>query len=131
MEGFNAIDRGDLAGGVEHLAVHEQRNILQPSMYNDWKLVLALRVNHLSFVTNFPSGLAQAIELTLASHCQAVEDGRTVGFSDNPLADLSAFKQRMPFVLKAAARFDQMLNGSDRSNLEQSIRDIAAGGGVQ
>jgi hypothetical protein len=95
--GFDAVDRGDLARGVEYLAVHEQRNILQPSMYNDWKLVLALRVNHLSFVTNFPSGLAQAIELTLASQCQAVEDGHTVGFSDNPLADLSEFKQRMPF----------------------------------
>jgi hypothetical protein len=31
------------------------------------------------------------------------DDGRTIGFSNNPMADLSDF----PFVLKAAARFEK------------------------
>jgi len=30
--GFKAIDAGDIAGGVELLARHEQINILQPAM---------------------------------------------------------------------------------------------------
>lgn len=72
--------------------------------------------------------MAQAIELTLTSQCQSVKDERTIGFSSNPLADLSNIKQRMPFVLRAAARFDEMLNDSNRGALEQSIRKIASSG---
>ena len=84
--------------------------------------------NHAAYVTGFPSGVAQAIELTLTSQCQPVEDGRTIGFSSNPLADLSDIDQRMPFVLRAAASFDGMLNDGNRGALEQSIREIASGG---
>jgi hypothetical protein len=75
--------------------------------------------------------ILQAIELTLASQCQGVEDGRTIGFGNNPLADLSDVEQRMVFVLRAAARFDEMLHDNNRSALEQSIKDIAAGEGVR
>jgi hypothetical protein len=75
--------------------------------------------------------ILQAIELTLASQCQRIEDGRTIGFGSNPLADLSDVEQRMAFVLRAAARFDEMLHDNNRSALEQSIKDIAAGEGVR
>ena len=125
--GFEAIEDGDIAGSVEHLAWHEQQNILQPTIYKDRQLVSLLRANHASYVTGFPSGVAQAIELTLASQCERVEDERTIGFSNNPLADLSDIQQRMPFVLRAAARFDQMLDDTNRSVLEQSIIEIASG----
>ena len=91
-------------------------------------MVALLRANHPSYVTGFHSGVAQAIELTLTSQCQRVEDGRTIGFGSNPLADLADINQRMPFVLGAAVRFDEMLNGSNRDQLEQSIREIASGG---
>ncbi|MNF73234.1 hypothetical protein D3C84_552310 [compost metagenome] len=84
-----------------------------------------LRANHASYVTGFPSGVAQAIELTLTSQCQRVEDGRTIDFGDNPLADLSDITQRMAFVLQAAARFDQMLGDHNRYALERSINEIA------
>jgi hypothetical protein len=57
-----------------------------------------------------------------------VEDGGTIDFDSSPLADLSDITQRMPFVLRAAARFDEMLQDANRSALEQSIREIAAGG---
>ncbi|BCX65977.1 MULTISPECIES: DUF2515 family protein [Pseudomonas] len=127
---FEAIEAGNVAGSVEHLAWHEQQNILQPTIYQDQQLVALLRGNHVSYVTGFPSGVAQAIELTLSSQCQRVDDGRTIGFSNNPLADLSDIKQRMPFVLRAAARFDQMLNDTNRSVLEQSITEIASGEGT-
>ncbi|MCU1763842.1 hypothetical protein NTD84_29530 [Pseudomonas sp. 14P_8.1_Bac3] len=126
--GFGAIENGDIAGSVEHLARHEQINILQPTIYQDRQLVALLRGNHASYVTGFPSGVAQAIELTLTSQCERVKDDRTIGFSNNPLADLSDIQQRMAFVLKAAARFDQMLGDQNRSALERSINEIAMNG---
>jgi len=131
LQAFEALDSGDIAKSVEHLAWHEQQNILQPTIYQNGQLVALLRGNHASYVTGFPTGVAQAIELTLSSQCQRVDDGRTIGFSDSPLADLSDLKQRMPFVLRAAARFDQMLNGTNRSVLEQSITAIATGQGLR
>ncbi|MCX2542770.1 hypothetical protein [Pseudomonas sp. COW5] len=126
LEAFEAIDTGNIASSVEFLAWHEQRNILQPSIYENRQLVMLLRGNHFSYVTGFPSGVAQAIELTLTSQCQRVDDGRTIDFGRNPLADLSDIDQRMEFVLRAAARFHQMLNDSNRDALAQSIREIAA-----
>ncbi|MEA9994741.1 hypothetical protein QN382_13310 [Pseudomonas sp. 10B1] len=131
LEGFAAIEKGNIAKSVELLAVHEQRNILQPTIYEDPQLKRLLRGNHASYVTGFPLGVAQAIELTLASQCHPVEDGRTLEFSSNPFADLSDYTQRIAFVMQAAARFDEMLGDGNRPLLEQSIRDIAEGSGVQ
>ena len=37
----------------------------------------------------------------------------------------------MAFVLKAAAQFDELLHDDNRDQIEQAIRDIAAGGGVR
>lgn len=128
LSGFEAIETGNIAESVKHLAWHEQRNILQPSIYENRHLVTLLRGNHFSYATGFPSGVAQAIELTLTSQCQRVEDGRTIGFGSNPMADLSDINQRMEFVLRAAARFDQMLIDSNRNTLAQSISEIAAMG---
>ncbi|WP_412072494.1 hypothetical protein [Pseudomonas fluorescens] len=60
-----------------------------------------------------------------------LDDGRTIGFSNNPMADLSDIEQRMAFVLKAAAQFDELLRNGNRHQIEQAIREIAAGGGVR
>ncbi|WP_085684940.1 MULTISPECIES: DUF2515 family protein [unclassified Pseudomonas] len=116
LKAFEAIEAGNTVASVEHLAWHEQRNILQPSIYENRQLVMLLRSNHFSCVTGFPSGVTQAIELTLTD------------FGSNPLADLSDIDQRMEFVLRAAARFDQMLNDSNRDAVAQSIREIAMEG---
>lgn len=131
LNAFRAIEMGRIAESVVHLAWHEQQNILQPSMYSDSLLVALLRGNHLAYVTNLLPGAAQPIELTLASQCVAVDDGRTIGFGNNPLADLSDINQRMPFVLRAAAQFHQILQSGDHYKIERAIRDIAAGGGVR
>ena len=131
LQAFEAIEGGNIAKSVEHLARHEQVNILQPAMYSDPQLVRLLRSNHVSYVTGLPSGAAQTIELTLASQCQRVDDGRTIGFSNNPLADLSDIHQRMAFVLKAAAQFQELLHDSNRSLIEEAIRDVSDGRGVR
>lgn len=124
---FGSIDAGNTQKGVEYLAIHEQKNILQTALYNDRKLVALLRSNHLSYITGIPSGAAQAIELTLASQCRPVEDARTVAFSNSPFANLADVDQRMAFVFKAAAQFDVLLNGTERYRIEQAIKDIAEG----
>ncbi|MNP65122.1 hypothetical protein D3C76_1606870 [compost metagenome] len=90
-----------------------------------------LHGNHASYVIGFPSGVAEAVELTLASQCRRIDDGRTIGFSNNPVADLSEVNQRMAFVLRAAEQFDDLLHSDQRKQLEESIRDIAWGGGVR
>lgn len=131
LKAFTAIETGDIAESVKLLAHHEQKNILQPTIYKESRLALLLRANHASFVTNMPSGVAQAIELTLSSQCQRADDESTIGFSNNPLADLSNVEQRMEFVLRAAKRFNKMLHDHNRSVLEQSIKEIAEAGAVQ
>lgn len=131
LQAFEAIEVGNIAKSVEFLARHEQVNILQPAMYNDMRLVMLLRGNHLSYVTGIPSGAANKIELTLASQCRPSEDGRTVGFSNHYAANLADIEQRMPFVLKAAEQFDYLLKRSDRHLIEQAILDISTGRGVR
>ncbi|MDE9541763.1 DUF2515 family protein [Xenorhabdus bovienii] len=130
---FEAIEAGNIAKGVVHLANHEQINILQPTMYSDSDLVFALNGNQFAYVTNIlPSSVTQPVELTLASQCKRIDNERTITFSNyNPIADLSDVKQRMPFVLKAADRFDELLRGSKRSLIEESLQDIASWGGVK
>jgi len=131
LQAFEAIEAGNIAESVEHLAWHEQKNILQPAMYSDWRLNSLLLGNHFSYVIGIPSGAAEAFELTLASQCRRIDDGRTIGFGNNPVAVLSDIRQRMPFVLRAAAQFDELLKGSNRHQMEQAIKDIAAGLGVR
>jgi uncharacterized Zn-binding protein involved in type VI secretion len=131
LKAFEAIEAGNIAKSVEYLADHEQRNILQPAMYTDQKLVALLRSNHLSYVTGIPSGAAQAIELTLANQCRPVEDDRTIEFSNSPIANLADIDQRMAFVLKAAAKFDALLRSNERQRIEQALEDIAEDRGVR
>lgn len=127
---FQEIEDGDITESVKSLARHEQINILQPAMYDDYWLEFLLRGNHFSYVTDLPSGVAQAVELTLASQCSPVQDSRTIEFEKSPWANLADVDQRMPFVLKAAQQFDDLLRGPNRHLLNQAIGDIAEGKGV-
>ncbi|MBD2812510.1 hypothetical protein ID853_16880 [Xenorhabdus sp. Vera] len=71
----------------------------------------------------------------MTSQCKRVDDGRAIAFNDGLLdglqTDLSNIKQRMPFVYKAAERFDEMLHNDKRSLIEESLNDIASGRGVE
>jgi hypothetical protein len=131
LYGFQAIEEGRIADSVNYLARHEQQNILQPTMYNDTQLKLLLRLNHVAYVTRMGRKVAEPIELTLASQCKRLDDGRTVSFDKSAIADLSNFQERMTFVLSAAAQFDELLNGPQRSQIEKAILDIAAGLGIR
>ncbi|MDC9624006.1 hypothetical protein PSI22_20835 [Xenorhabdus sp. XENO-7] len=129
LKTFEAIDAGNIAKSVEYLAYHEQVNILQPSMYSNSSFVWALRSNHWTYISGFFAGASESVELTLTSQCVLVNDGRTIKFIDDWGLDLSNINSRMPFVLKAAARFNELLNGSNRGLIQKSIEEIAARGG--
>jgi Family of unknown function (DUF6402) len=131
VSAFNAIEAGNIARGVRDMAYHEQINILQPVIYDGMVFRAMMRANQLSFVTGFPSGTAEPIELTLASQCKPVTDERTVQFSNASSADIADPKQRMEFVLRAAAQFDHLLSGATRDQIVKSLQVIAAGGGVK
>ncbi|WP_340163286.1 DUF2515 family protein [Pseudomonas maioricensis] len=125
LQAFAAIEEGHVDLSVRLLAEHEQMNILQPAMYSNSKLVDLLRRNQLAYGTYIFRHISQPVELTLASQCHAVDDSRTIGFSRKAFADLSDLDQRMPFVLKAAKRFDELLRSDKRDFIERAIRDIA------
>jgi hypothetical protein len=62
---------------------------------------------------------------------QYLNDGRTISFGSNLMADLSDILQRMAFVLRAAAQFDELLHEGNRHEIEQAIQEVAAGRGVR
>lgn len=128
-DGFSEINAGNLANSVKSLARHEQVNILQKIMYNDWNMQQLLAANQYVVVTGIPTGDTEKIELTLSAQCKA-KDGFTLPFSKDKYAKLWVVEQRMRFVLRAADEFNRLLNGPQRSQVEASIRAIAAGGGV-
>lgn len=128
-DGFQAIDVGHGMKSVEMLARHEQVNILQSIMYDDHVMQGLLAWNQFAWATDFPSGYYQEVKLTLSAECQA-RSGWTTWFSRDKCARLWVIEERMQFVLEAARRFNALLNGSQRQQVEASLREIADGGGV-
>jgi hypothetical protein len=127
--GFQRIGEGNLAGSVKSLAWHEQVNILQAIMYNDPQMQDALAKNQFAWAIGFPSGVYMEIQLTLSAQCKA-KDGWTSYFPNLRSAKLWVVEERMKFVNKAAARFDELLRSGQRPYVEESLRKISAGGGV-
>lgn len=123
VEGFALVDAGQLDASVLKLAWHEQVNVLQPVLYDDPKTRLALDANQLGAATG-AAGSFETIELAFAPGCSA--HGATTAFSKLHNAHLYDVGQRMDFVGRAAAQFDALLHGDQRSAVEQAIRDIAA-----
>lgn len=127
-DGFNAVARDQVAASVLLFAQHEQVNILQAVIYNDFAMQRALDANQFAWATGFPSGMAEAIELTLSARCQPDKTGRlSVAFSRHKRAKLYDEAQRMVFVRRAAERFDNLLRSPERPALENAITAIAEG----
>jgi hypothetical protein len=128
---FEAIEAGDIFKSVDLLARHEQKNILQPAIYEDFFMRGLLQSNQaassLAYVTNISTGLEQPVQLTLANQCAPLQDGRSIKFSNNFSANLSNLDERMPFVLRAAKQFHQLLRNGSRQLIEQSIGEISTG----
>lgn len=128
---FEAIEAGDIFRSVELLAEHEQKNILQPAIYEDFLMRGLLQSNQMAssfaYVTNFSTGLEQPVQLTLANQCAPLQDGRSIEFSKNGFANLANLDERMPFVLRAAKQFHNLLRSGNRQVIEQSIHEISSG----
>lgn len=129
IDGFSAIDSGDIEMGVSALATHEQRNILQKVIYDAPFMKALLHGNQAAYVTDILNHYTEAIQLTLSNQCQPLNDGRTERFSNNRFADLSDIDERMEFVIRAAAKFNQLLHSDMAGMIERSILEISHGGG--
>lgn len=129
--GFKAIDAGDIAGGVELLARHEQINILQPAMYDFPAFATLMRANQFAWALNIPTGSAREIQLTLTNQCTVTgASAKYEIFSKQPLANLADPEQRMAFVLRATHRFDELLrHPTERYSVENSLFLLARGDG--
>ncbi|MRX10008.1 hypothetical protein GJ697_19400 [Pseudoduganella sp. FT25W] len=131
LKAFKMIENNEVTQSVKVLAYHEQINILQPAIYDTTAMRLALDANQLSWATDFPTGVAAEIELTLSAECKSQSSSRNIWFSKNRTAKLYDKDQRMAFVYQAATRFDNLLSGSSKPNVEASIAEIAANGGIK
>jgi hypothetical protein len=129
LDGFRQTNQGDLVESVRSLAKHEQINILQPLMYNDPDMQGALKKNQLAWAMRFPSGVYNEVQLTLSAQCRG-NDAWTSYFPSLRTAKLWVVEERMAFVYRAATRFNELLCGRERPYVEESLRVIAAGGGV-
>jgi hypothetical protein len=125
LRGFEQIELGRIADSVRTLAQHEQVNVLQKIMYDAPVMQLLLDWNQLAWAVEFPSGDYQAIELTLSAQCPAPA-GATTTFSKARYARLWDAAERMPFVFEAAQRLDALLAGTERAQVEASMRTIAS-----
>ena len=132
---FEAIEAGDIFRSVELLAEHEQKNILQPAIYEDFLMHGLLQSNQaassLAYVTNISTGLEQPVQLTLANQCAPLQDGRSIEFSTSAFANLANLDERMPFVLRAARQFHNLLRSGNRHMIEQSIGEISHGSAIR
>lgn len=132
---FEAIDAGDIFKSVDLLARHEQANILQPAIYEDFLLRGLLQSNQaassLAYVTNISTELEQRVQLTLANQCVPLQDGRSIEFSTSAFANLANLDERMPFVLRAARQFHNLLKNGNRHLIEQSLGEISNGNAIR
>lgn len=86
--------------------------------------------DQLASAIGFPSGVYMEIQLTLSAQCKA-KDGWTSYFPRLKSAKRWVAEERMKFVIKAADRFDELLRSRQWPYVEESLRKIAAGGGVE
>ena len=124
---FEAIEAGNISRSVDLLAVHEQKNILQPIIYEDSTMQTLLRGNQLAFVTGLSAGFAQKVELTLSNQCSTLNAERSVEFSQNSLANLASIDERMKFVERVARQFHALLRSDAREEIAFEIAEISSG----
>jgi hypothetical protein len=127
-QGFKAIEDGDIKASVKRLAWHEQINILQKIIYDDRDTRLALDANQFAWVNDLRG--AAEIQLTLSAQCKA--NGKFTSWLPRLTSvHLWDKNDRMPFVIRAAAQFDLLLNSGARPDVERAIQQIYNGGGGQ
>jgi hypothetical protein len=129
LAGFEAIERGDIEESVKQLASHEQVNVLQKIIYDDPTTRVLLDANQAAWVTGFPSGLYQEVQLTLSAQCKPKRTLTTLLRKSMAVA-LWKPDNRMEFVYQAANDFAKLLGGKERADVERSLNAIYLGHGV-
>lgn len=119
FDAFALIETAAVPQSVLKLAWHEQVNVLQRVIYDDPKTRLALDGNQIGAATAAWAAQFDAIELAFGS-CG------TTQFSADADAHLYDVGQRMDFVSRAAAQFDDLLRGPRRGEVEAALRRIVA-----
>lgn len=117
VDGFSLVDAGRLSDSVIKLAWHEQVNVLQRVIYDEPKTRLAFDGNQIGATAGAWADRFTPIEL-------AFDAKHYTTFSARQDAHLYDVGQRMDFVSRAAAQFDELLH-SERAAVEASLREIA------
>lgn len=125
IAGFEALTRGDRRESLRQIAFHEQINVLQPLIYDDYLLRRILVANE----TGAP--LTSPAKLVLGSGC---EDGPTTHFSrgwfnsgsQGDVPELYDASERMNWILQDATPLYEEVLGTEKhlEDLEQ-IKDQA------
>ena len=113
LAGFEALTRGDHRKSLEQIAFHEQLNILQPLIYDDYLMRRILVANE----TGAP--LTSPAKLVFGSGC---DSGPTTRFSHGWFNDgsqglvpeLYDASERMNWILQGAAPMYEDLRGSEK-----------------
>ena len=102
--GFKALDdykrTGDkkyLRVSLDQIARHEQINILQPKIYDDWRVMGMLRINQ----TGAPLVTSPAV-LVLGPGCKARPGDKVSTFDDGTRTRLDNIPERMDWIAKTA-----------------------------
>ena len=129
-EAFEAIEAGNIEASVQALLRHEHENILQKAMYNDRKMQRALDADQFAWVSGLLAGDYTQIQVSLSGQCKTRT--RLAGlFPRERTVKLYDKAQRLTLAQRAAHQFDKLVRGPERTRLEQSLREISAGGGVR
>ncbi len=113
LAGFEALTRGDHKESLKQIAFHEQLNILQPLIYDDYLMQRILVANE----TGIP--LTSPAKLVLGSGC---ESGPTSSFSEGGfnkgsqgrVPELYDASERMNWILQGAAPMYEEIEGSEK-----------------
>lgn len=113
LAGFEALTRGDTDESLKQIAFHEQLNILQPLIYDDYLMQKILIANE----TGAP--LTSPAKLVFGSGC---DSGPTTRFShgwfnegiQGRVPELYDASERMNWILKEAAPMYEDIRGSEK-----------------
>ncbi len=109
--GFQAIADGELSKSLEEIANHEQLNVLQPLIYDDYLFRRILAANQ----TGLP--LTSPAKLVLSSDCDegptsTFDEGDFGGEDHGWVPEVYDTSERMNWILKRAAPMYERMEGS-------------------